>query len=162
MSLRRKEAPAPAAVPPRPRMQRAVRSEPVVTPPSAPEAGMEIVIPPQEERGVFRRAIDALTGRRPAPSPTEDDASSAAPAAPGAAGTPAAVARTPAPPPSVSGPRSAPVAPPRVSGPSPPPSPGIQRSASGPAPAAAPPPAVHGPSSAATPPAPTQGSAVAG
>ena len=63
MALRRKD-PEPPAAPLRPRMQRAVRSEPpAAAPPSTtPGAGMEIVIPP-DERGLFRRVIDTLTGR---------------------------------------------------------------------------------------------------
>ena len=76
MELRRRE-PAPQSVPVRPRMQRATRGS--VQRPAAPVADI-VVAPPAAERGVFRRAIDALTGRGPAsveinpatPGPTAD------------------------------------------------------------------------------------------
>ena len=97
LELRRRET-APVSEPVRPRMQRAARGSVAGASVTVPVA--DIVVPEQAEKpGVFRRAIDALTGRRPA-----DDA---APVAPPATPTP----------PSVSGPQSSAAAPPSVSGP---------------------------------------------
>ena len=59
-------AAAPTA-PLRPRMQRAVRSEPVAATGRPPEAGAEIVHPAPGAQGAFRRVIDAMTGRRSGP-----------------------------------------------------------------------------------------------
>ena len=97
LELRRRES-APVSEPVRPRMQRAARGSVQAASVTVPVA--DIVVPEQVEKpGVFRRAIDALTGRRSA-----DDA---APVAPPATPTP----------PSVSGPQSSATAPPSVSGP---------------------------------------------
>src|SRR4051794_3736701 len=112
LALRRKAAEPPPAPSVRPRMQPAIRSRPVAAP--APEP-MQIVIP--EEKGLFRRVIDTLTGRGDA---SEDDTSPAAWSDPASA----AVARTPEPGTTIGVPTPPPPPAPQGSGPrSVPPSP---------------------------------------
>ncbi|MEO8690352.1 MAG: hypothetical protein ABI611_19310, partial [Solirubrobacteraceae bacterium] len=153
MALRRRETAPPAAAV-RPRMQPAARGSVHRPAASAPAPVADIVVAPPAERGVFRRAIDALTGRGPASvdinAPAAGDA--LAPAASEAGTSAEATAPTP---PSVSGPQSSAAPSPRVSGPQ---SGRISRTpVSGPRSSASPAPPVSGPRSSAAPSAPVSG-----
>ena len=103
LELRRRES-APVSEPVRPRMQRAARGSVQAASVTVPVA--DIVVPEQVEKpGVFRRAIDALTGRGRVSATTRRPGPRRRPPAPRRRRS---AARSPPPPhlPSVSGPQS--------------------------------------------------------